>query len=184
MKNLIIISGDLAAGKSTLAFSLGKKLSYIVITKDSLKEIACDVFSYSNREENQKLSKVSMDNMVYFLNRVAIANQDVILEANFRNEDMQRISKIAEEYNYNVVLLFLYGDYKILYDRFLLRSLNRHKAHLSMGLQNDFNKYIEYIDMLRSQDLIYKINKIDTSKLDENQTLEESLKIFKVYGIQ
>ena len=48
MNKLIIISGDLASGKSTLSKSLGDYLSYVVINKDELKEIECDVFDCLN----------------------------------------------------------------------------------------------------------------------------------------
>jgi shikimate kinase len=46
MKNLIVITGDLAAGKSTLAASLSAELKIPFVTKDSLKEIACDAVGF------------------------------------------------------------------------------------------------------------------------------------------
>ena len=56
MQRLIIITGDLAAGKSTLASSLSQVLSMPFLTKDALKEIACDIIGYQTRQENRLLS--------------------------------------------------------------------------------------------------------------------------------
>ena len=103
MNRLIIISGDLAAGKSTLANRLGEYLSFVVLNKDPLKEIECDVFGYSSREENKLLSVAAMKNMIHFFSRLAKVGTDTILEANFRSEEVCDIADIASEYNYNVV---------------------------------------------------------------------------------
>ena len=46
MQRLIIITGDLATGKSTLASALSDELRIPFITKDRLKEIACDILVF------------------------------------------------------------------------------------------------------------------------------------------
>lgn len=179
MANLILISGSLAAGKSTLAKSLGEHLSYVVINKDELKEIACDIFSYSNREENLKLSKVSMEYMIHFFERIAKAGQDVILEANFRTEEVCRIADIASENDYRVCLIILTGNDELLYERFLGRVPTRHKAHLSIGLQESFDRFKEYNEMLRNQDLVYEPHLLDISSLNPEDVLSYSLMILR-----
>ena len=177
MNKLILISGDLAAGKSTLAKRLGDYLSYVVINKDELKEIECDVFDYSNREENRKLSVASMKNMIHFFSRLAKAGVDTILEANFRSEEVCEIADIAEEFGYSVILLMLEGDQNLLYQRFLERMENRHRAHISIGLQNDFSKFVEYNNYLRNQDLVYEPHTIDVTDLNEDKVFEIALEI-------
>ena len=57
MRNIILILGDLASGKSTLADSLSAKLNYICLKKDTFKENISDVIGFNNREENKKISK-------------------------------------------------------------------------------------------------------------------------------
>lgn len=179
MNNLILISGSLAVGKSTLAKSLGEQLSYIVINKDELKEIACDIFDYTNREENLKLSKASMKYMIHFFERCAKAGKDVILEANFRTEEVCDIADIAEENDYRVCLILLTGDDELLYERFLSRVPGRHKAHLSIGLQSSFEKYKEYNEMLANQDLVYEPHIIDITSLNPEDVLSTTLMILK-----
>ena len=179
MNKLIIITGNLASGKSTLAKALGDYLNCVVINKDELKEIECDVFDYRNREENRLLSIAAIKNMIHFFSRLALTNQDAILEANFRTDEICEIADIAKENNYEVILLELIGDYELLYERFLDRMKTRHKAHMSIGLQNDFDKFIEYNEELLNQDLVFKPHIIDMTDMNATKVFEETLKILK-----
>ena len=179
MQRLIVITGDLAAGKSTLAFSLSKYYQIPFITKDSLKEIACDVIGYSFREENRELSIVATSDMIYFFKQCALVKQDLILEANFRTEELLEIKGLADEYNYNVVLLILTGDIPLLYQRFLDRLPNRHIAHRSIHLEESYEKFREYIENLRDQDFVFTPNYIDMSNLDEDEVVEEAVQILE-----
>ena len=83
MKKLILITGDLAAGKSTLAKKLSQNLKILSFTKDVLKEVLSDVIGFSNRQENKKLSIASVDIMKHIFTQYAFLEQDLILEANF-----------------------------------------------------------------------------------------------------
>ena len=177
MNKLIIISGDLAAGKSTLAKRLGDYLSFVVINKDELKEIECDIFDYKNREDNKKLSLAAMSNMLHFFTRLAKVGTDTILEANFRSEEVCDIADVASENNYEVISIILRGNQNLLYQRFLARLDNRHKAHISIGLQNDFNKFEEYNEYLRNQDLVYEPHIIDITNMSEDRVFEQAVRL-------
>ena len=54
MKKLLLITGDLATGKSTYAKILSKRYDTNVFFKDSIKEVLGDTIGFSNREENKK----------------------------------------------------------------------------------------------------------------------------------
>lgn len=176
MRDLIIITGDLAAGKSTLAASLSESLNIPYLTKDCLKEIACDAIDYSTREENRKLSVTAMESMIYFFHQSALVGNSLILEANFRSEEVNKIKEIAVEYRYNVLLFYLTGDINLLYQRFLDRLSNRHKAHRSLNLDYSLERFASYINEIRNQDLPYPIYKIDMTNLDEIEVTDEALK--------
>lgn len=175
MRNLIIITGDLAAGKSTLANSLSMELGIPCLIKDSLKEIACDVIGYETREENRELSIVATDSMIYVFGQDAKVGADLILEANFRSEELSLIKEIAEENGYQVLLLLLTGDVNLLYQRFLDRMATRHIAHQSLHLDNSLDSFISYIETLRSQDLIFPAHQIDMTELDEDEVVDVAL---------
>lgn len=177
MNNLIIITGDLASGKSTLAASLSDCLKIPYLTKDSLKEIACDAIGYTNREENRKLSITAMNSMIYFFEQSARVGQDLILEANFRSEEVMRIKQIAEQYSYSVVLIALVGDYNLLYQRFMDRLPSRHPAHRSLNLDYSLERFISYLEQIRNEDMLYPINYIDMTELDEDDVTNKALNI-------
>lgn len=179
MKRLILITGELASGKSTLAKSLGKDLGIVVFNKDELKEIECDVFDYSNRDENLKLSEAAMKNMFHILERFAVIGSDLILEANFRTDDIKQIKAIVDKENYQVCLIYLKGHQELLFYRFLERLKNRHKAHISIGLQNDIEKYKEYNKYIESQDTIYTKHIIDMSHMNKDEVLNHVKEILK-----
>ena len=177
MANLIVISGDLAAGKSTLAASLSAELNLVHLTKDSLKEIACDAIGYNTREENRQLSIAATDSMIYFFNQSALVGQSLILEANFRQVEMMKIKEIADEYHYQVLLIVLTGDINLLYQRFLDRMVNRHIAHRSLNLDYSIERFASYINDIRNQDLIYPAYTIDMTDLDEDEVTEKAISI-------
>ncbi len=177
MQKLIIITGDLAAGKSTLAASLSEQLKIPFITKDSLKEIACDVIGYSSREDNRLLSITATNDMIYFFKQCANVGTDIILEANFRQNELMELENLVDQYDYQVVLIVLTGDIPLLYQRFLDRLANRHIAHRSMNLEESLDKFAEYINNLRNEDLVFFPHYIDMTNLDEDEVTENALEI-------
>ncbi len=63
MRKLLLITGDLATGKSTFASILSKRYQANVFLKDSIKEVLGDTIGFANREENKKLSDAAMELM-------------------------------------------------------------------------------------------------------------------------
>lgn len=179
MKKLIIIAGDLAAGKSTLADHLSCELGILAIKKDEVKESLCDVFGFKDREENKKLSVAAVKDMFNTYKQIALYGGDLILEANFHADEMKELARLSKEYGYNVTLLYLTSPYKVLFERFKARIPTRHKAHLSMGLDQDFGKFCAYIDTLRYDEYVFEKNVINTANLDEKAVVKTALEILK-----
>ena len=175
MNNLILIAGDLAAGKSTLAHSLSEELKIPCLIKDTLKEIACDAIGYQTREENRALSISAVNSMIYVFNQTAEVGGDLILEANFRNDEILAIKQIADQYDYHVILIQLTGDINLLYQRFLDRLANRHIAHRSLNLDVSIERFAGYLQEIRNEDMVYPPHLIDMSELDEDEVTEKAL---------
>ena len=145
----IIITGDLATGKSTFANIISKRFNVLLLTKDHIKEVLSDRIGFTNREENLKLSKASMHIMFYALENANNSNTNIILEANFHQEEIDYLKKYKDD----VLVLNLYGNEEILFKRFINRieNENRHKVHLSIGL-NDLSSFSSYIKKSRDVD--------------------------------
>ena len=147
MKKLLLITGDLATGKSTYAKILSKRYDTNVFYKDSIKEVLGDTIGFTNREENLKLSKATTELMAFIFSEFAKLNKNLILESNFHTEELEKLHKLAYENNYEVLTLVLRGNADVLYKRYLNRmhNENRHPVHLSTTLDifDDFKAYLE-----------------------------------------
>ena len=144
MKKLLLITGDLATGKSTFSNILSQRYKVNVFFKDSIKEVLGDTIGFTDRAENKKLSEASMRLMLFIFSEFAKLGKDLILESNFHTEELEKFHKIARDNNYEVLTIFLYGKVEILHKRYLNRisNENRHPVHLSMPLDvfEDFKR--------------------------------------------
>lgn len=174
MNKLILISGDLAAGKSTFSRILSKKFNIMVINKDTIKEILGDTIGFTNREENLKLSNATMRIMIHMFCESAMLGKDLILEANFHKSELEEIFENAKKYNYDIKELYLKADIDILHKRFINRieNENRHKVHLSGNFDN-YDIFKEYIEKSRED------NYGDITYIDANDfSYQEDEKLF------
>ena len=151
MKRLLLITGDLATGKSTFAEILSQRYNCTAFYKDKIKEILGDTVGFANREENLKLSRATMEFMMHNFAGIAHTGAGLILEANFRQSEMERLHSLAAENGYDVLTLVLRGEVNILYKRFVNRITdeNRHPVHLS-GF-NSFDSFKLYIETSRKE---------------------------------
>ena len=172
MKNIVLITGDLAAGKSTLADNLSKTLSFTCIKKDCVKEIICDSVGFTSRDENRRISVATVNSMIHFLEQTLKVGGDLILEANFRLSEINVIKELVSKYAGILSIIYLTGDEKLLYERFLKRVPTRHRAHLSLGLDKDYNKFVNYITELRNEIQGVEALKLDITSHGEKEVLD------------
>lgn len=152
MKKLLLLTGDLACGKTTFAKQLSKRYDTNLYCKDQIKELLGDTIGFSDREENLKLSKAAVELMTLIFAEFAGLGKNLILEANFRADELEKIHSIAAQHGYSVLTLVFRADTKILHERFLFRiaNENRHPAHVIAAL-NDYNDFMGYIANARSE---------------------------------
>ena len=170
MKKLILITGDLATGKSTLAKKLSQSLNILHFTKDVLKEVLSDVIGFSNRQENKKLSIASVDIMKHIFTQYAFLEQDLILEANFHKEEIIQLQDLAKQNGYEVLILYLQGEADYLFERFTnrIKNENRHPTHCTSDIieKENFTKYLNS-NREELKDFDYKLIKIQGENYSE-----------------
>jgi predicted kinase len=178
MQKLILITGDLAAGKSTLAKKLSEKLNTLCFTKDVLKEILSDDIGFSNRQENKKLSIASISVMNHIFYQYAFLKQDLILEANFHKEEIEILQNLANQHGYKVIILYLQGEADYLFERFTnrIKNENRHPTHCTSDIieKENFTKYL-LSNREELKDFDYKLIKIQGENYSE--VFENAVKI-------
>ena len=173
MKKLLLITGDLACGKSTFGEILAKRYNSAAFYKDKIKEILGDTIGFESREDNLKLSYATMEIMTHIFIETAKVGSDLILEANFKEHEMERIYTLAMDAGYNMLTLVLTADMEIIYQRFVNRieNENRHPVHISGFDGYDSLKY--YIDRGREQKCFGKILKIDANDFEYQSDFTE-----------
>ena len=180
MKKLLLVMGDLATGKSTFANILSKRYNTNVFCKDSIKEVLGDTVGFSNREENLKLSKATMQLMFLIFSEFGKFKKNLILESNFHKAELEELHQMAFENDYEILTLVLQGDINILYKRYLNRiyNENRHPVHLSTTLDvfDDFRDYIESarkekvpgnVININADDFLYQTDEVLLSRIDK-----------------
>lgn len=180
MKKLLLITGDIAAGKTTFSNKLSDRYNAVVFQKDTVKEILGDHIGFQNRAENKKLSVATMNILYHIFSNVAKTGSPIILESNFHEAEQVRLHSIAEENGYQVLTLVLRGDADVLYQRYLHRmnEENRHPVHLSTTLhvQTDFLHIAEQIRTgkiigeaieINATDFSYQDDEVLFAKIDE-----------------
>lgn len=151
MKKILIITGDLATGKSTFGEILAKRYCCPALYKDKVKELLADSIGFKNREENKRLSIAAVELMIHCFTAVAESGGDIILEANFKEDELRKLSILRDDYGYKMLTLVLHADMEKIYERFVNRieNENRHPAHISGFDGYDSLKY--YIELGRRQ---------------------------------
>lgn len=164
-KKLLLITGDIATGKSTFANILSQRYNTNVFFKDSIKEVLGDTIGFSNREENKKLSNASMELMFFIFSEFAKLGKGLILESNFHRAELERLNRMAQDNGYDVLTLALFGDVEVLHARYLNRMVNenRHSVHLSTTIDKfeDFKKCSEYLTSIEIPGEVMRIDATD-----------------------
>ncbi|MCI8774007.1 MAG: AAA family ATPase [Lachnospiraceae bacterium] len=149
MKKLLLITGDIAAGKSTFSKILAERYRVAVFQKDTVKEILGDSIGFRDREENKRLSNAAVETMCHIFMQIAATGGAVILEANFHEAELEKLHTIAHAKEYDVLTIVLRGDAEVLYRRYLhrMKEENRHPVHLTttLDVKEDFIKTAEWI---------------------------------------
>lgn len=152
MKKLLLITGDIAAGKSTFSKKLSAAYGIAAFQKDAVKEVLSDRIGFHSRQENKTLSYAAVDMMCHIFSQIAPTGGDLILEANFHAHELDALRSIAAKRQYGVLTVILRGDADVLYQRYLHRMNheNRHPTHLAATLDRK-EDFVKAADFLRSE---------------------------------
>lgn len=170
MKKLLLITGDLATGKTTFARMLSERFDIPAFYKDTLKEALGDTIGFQNREENLKLSRASYALMLQIFRELARHGGSLILESNFRSAEQQTLVRECEKCGYEVKTLIFRADDALLYERFLHRAEheNRHPVHLS-GFAGGKEDFFAYINKQRGEEYLGPCREVSASDFGYQQ---------------
>lgn len=164
MRKLLVITGDLAAGKSTFADILSKRYGVPAFMKDAVKEVLGDTIGFASRAENLRLSNAAVALQLHLFSRLAATGSSLILEANFHQPEAEKLYHAAAAAGYDMLTLSLYGDDGILHRRYIHRIAceNRHPVHCSAPLI-EFADFSAALASARSEPLPGRVLRINAN---------------------
>jgi len=95
----IIISGLPATGKSRIGLRISAEFNFPLISKDPFKEAGFDHLGIGNREWSRKLSAMAKKNIFYVMNQLLSSKNSLIVECNFKTEDVRKIKVLVLKNN-------------------------------------------------------------------------------------
>lgn len=175
MRKIIIIGGDLAAGKSTFSRYLAQRFQLSLINKDILKEILGDHIETKNRAENKNLSVISFALIKYLLKTI---KGNIIIESNFKTYEMDELKEMLKEEK--VLSLKLVGNDQVLHQRFNERlKTNRHHVHRSQDFTRleDFQSVLNELRDVNYIGQVINVN-VDDAWAEEQEDILQQIQAF------
>lgn len=177
-RNVIIIAGMPATGKSKYSDYISAKYGLSKFNKDEIKINIFNNYFYDVKNQNEMkiIESITRDLLFYFCGQLMRTNKTFIVESDFHSNESKIWNSLIVERGYNAVLMLFDGDINVIHNRYIERETigERHEALLSSGFLYDINNFIKLKEncrmfQLESNKII--INTTDFSSVDyENIT--------------
>lgn len=135
--NLIVIAGMPATGKTTIANQIRDVLGYPVFEKDYLKEALFDIIGFECYAEKRRHDKAATEILLRIVESQLQAGASSIIVNNFDSDENTKLNSLIERYKPNYVTIFINGEEKVLYQRYVERDL-KHARHLGHIVQERY----------------------------------------------
>ncbi len=132
---LIIVTGQPASGKSTLATWLGQQLALPVIGKDGIKEVLFAEMGWRDREWSKLLGRASVEIMYHLTHTLLAAGSSVILHNAFHPElASAKLQTLIHQHQARAIQIICQAPSEVLFHRFRQRaeSGQRHEGHVDL----------------------------------------------------
>ncbi len=154
-KYIVIITGDLASGKTSYGIKISNTLGIPFFSKDKIKEVLYDSISGGNDldyESKRKIGSTSYDIFYYIIEEQMKSGMPLVAESNFTEESIPIIKELLTKYNYKCVTVKFTGDLHVLHDRFIKREYSdeRHSGLFSNGKFDNYEVFESRASVLRN----------------------------------
>ncbi len=125
MYRCVVITGDLAALKTTITRRLQSDLRLPTLIKDDIKEALYDAFDVITDDLQAVLSSFTFDYMMA-LAKSTLTSSSILFESNLKPDELSRLESAFGD---QLLVIFCGGDVAVRYQRYLDRESSRHPAH-------------------------------------------------------
>lgn len=179
----IIITGELAAGKTTYGTKISRELKIPFFSKDKLKEVLFDSMN-NNELEYEEKRKIGASSYAIFYTvaeELMKVGTPFILESNFVKESADILLKLIEKYKYQSITVRFTGDMEVLHNRFLKReySEERHQGLVSNGVFDELEEFKKISNKTQEFSINEQEIVVDTTDFEKVDFLELMDKVYK-----
>jgi len=184
--HIIIVTGYLAAGKSTFARRLSEAVNIPCIIKDTFKIALCESVSIISREESSRFSAVTFDGMMYVTERLMETGQSIIIEGNFAPAGLKKveeagvIKRLIDQYACQSLTYKFAGDTRLLHKRYIdrdkLPERGQVNAMYSDILYDEFDRVCHNLDGFNVGGEVVKVDTTDFSTVNFEEYIETAHK--------
>lgn len=135
-KILIIVTGGPGTGKSYAAKQIQAGFEGLTaLSYDSIKEKEWDRFGFDNAQQKARLNSFCLEEFYLTLQKMMWEGRSILIEYPFNYSHRDQLQKLIDENGYTAVTVYLYGDWRVIYNRGIARDKNknvrRHPGHLT-----------------------------------------------------
>ncbi len=133
-KTLVIVTGGPGTGKSYAARQIKAQFEELeILSYDAIKESEWDRFGFDNAEQKARLNRFCLEEFYLTLQHMMWEEKSILIEYPFNFSHREQLLKLIEENNYKTFTVYLYGDWRTIYDRGITRDKTetRHPGHLT-----------------------------------------------------
>jgi predicted kinase len=129
---LIVVTGAVASGKTTLSQRLAGDLRLPLLNRDAFKELMYDTLGWSDRAWSQKVGQASYELLYYSLAALLGTRHRCIVESNFQTlRHSPKLQQLCDRYGYTPFQICCTTSREVMFQRFQDRvhSGERHPGH-------------------------------------------------------
>lgn len=188
-RKIIIITGYLAAGKSTFARQLSTALNISYLIKDTFKIALCENITVASREESSRFSVVTFDAIMYVAERLIETCTPIIIEGNFVPAGIKKIDEagiiknLIDKYGCRSLTYKFIGDTQILHKRYIERDVLPERGQVNAMLgdipYNDFDRLCHNLDGFNVGDEIVTVDTTDFNAVDFEQHIQKAQRFLR-----
>ena len=126
---LVVVTGEAATGKTTLARALAAELGLPLLAKDDLKERLFDTLGTGDREWSRRLGVATFELLFGVADGLLGAGTSCVVEANFDAQAVPRLRALSGHRTFQIVCT---APEEVARERFAARAASgeRHPGHL------------------------------------------------------
>lgn len=196
-RTLIIVTGGPGTGKSYAAAKIRESIEGLtILSYDVIKEKNFDLYGFDNEEQKAELNEFGLEEFYLCVKKAMWNSETIMIEYPFYQKHKPKLEALIAEYSYNAVTVYLYADWRTVYDRGAARDQNgaRHPGHLTNSYHIETYKeseefvadasltYEEFSDQMRKKNYDIRLGHTIPLDVTEFKNIDYDAVVREIFG--